>query len=108
MQIITDLAALSETVQSKTFQGGAISIGKFDGKRYGSTTHIGTNATFGSSPLNIEVFVHDYEGNLYGKRIEVDFLTFLRESVRFNTAEALVRQMREDISRSRRVSDAAT
>jgi riboflavin kinase/FMN adenylyltransferase len=74
-----------------------------EGKQYGSTTHIGANPTFDVSLPKIEVFVHDFSGDLYGKRIEVDFLSFLREPVRFESAEALVRQMHEDVLRSRRI-----
>ena len=76
------------------------------GKRYGSTTHIGANPTFDVSTAKIEVFLHDYAGDLYGERISVDFLAYLREPVRFDSVEALVRQMREDILWSRRISDA--
>jgi len=75
-----------------------------EGKQYGSTTHIGTNPTFGVAVSKIEVFVHDFSGDLYGKRIDVDFLSLLREPIRFDTAESLVRQMHEDIARSRRIS----
>ena len=75
-----------------------------EGKRYGSTTHIGTNPTFDVSLSKIEVFIHDYDGDLYGQKIETDFLTFLREPVRFDSAAALVRQMHEDVLRSRRIS----
>jgi len=73
-------------------------------KRYGSTTHIGTNPTFNVAVPKIEVFVHDFGGDLYGKRIDVDFLAFLREMVRFDSPDALVRQMHEDVSRSRRIA----
>ena len=75
-----------------------------EGKQYGSTTHIGTNPTFDVSLPKIEVFVHDFVGDLYGKRIEVDFLAFLREPVRFDSVDALVRQMHEDVLRSQRFS----
>ena len=78
-----------------------------EGKRYGSTTHIGTNPTFDVSLPKIEVFIHDFAGDLYGKQIAVDFLAFLREPVRFDSAEALVLQMHEDVLRSRRISDEA-
>ena len=75
-----------------------------EGMRYGSTTHIGTNPTFDVPLPKIEVFVHDFDGDLYGKQIAVDFLAFLRESIRFDSAEALIRQMHEDVLRSRRIS----
>jgi riboflavin kinase/FMN adenylyltransferase len=76
-----------------------------DGKRYGSTTHIGTNPTFNVSVPKVEVFIHDFNEDIYGKRIEIDFLTYLREPIRFDSAESLVRQMHEDVWRSRRIFD---
>lgn len=75
-----------------------------DGKRHGSTAHVGSNPTFDVATPKIEVFVHDFEEDLYGKRIDVDFLTFLREPVRFDSAAALIRQMNDDVGRSRRIS----
>ena len=75
-----------------------------EGKRYGSTTHIGTNPTFEVFLPKVEVFIHDFDGDLYGKCIAVDFLSFIREMVRFDSAEALVQQMHEDVLRSRRIS----
>jgi riboflavin kinase/FMN adenylyltransferase len=75
-----------------------------EGRRYGSTTHVGTNPTFNVEIPKIEVFVHDFNADIYGKQIAVDFLAFLREPVRFDSAEALIRQMHNDILRSRRIS----
>ena len=85
-------------------QGIYATVTWIDGKRYGSTTHIGTNPTFDVAWSKIEVFVHDYSGDLYGTTLEVDFLAFLREPVRFDSAEALIRQMHEDVLRSKRIS----
>ena len=76
-----------------------------EGRRYGSTTHIGANPTFDVLTPKTEVFIHDFTGDLYGKQIEVDFLAYLREPVRFDSTEMLVRQMHEDVIRSRRISD---
>ena len=86
-------------------QGIYTTIAWIEGKRYGSTTHIGANPTFDSSTPKIEVFIHDFAGDLYGKQVEVDFLAFLREVIRFDSVEALVRQMHEDVLRSRRIYD---
>ena len=75
-----------------------------EGKRYGSTTHVGTNPTFDVATPKIEVFIHDFDGDLYGQQIAVDFLALLREPIRFDSAEALVQQMHEDVARSRHIS----
>jgi len=85
-------------------QGIYATATRIEGKRYGSTTHIGTNPTFDVATPKIEVFIHDFDGDLYGQQIAVDFLALLREPIRFDSAEALVRQMHEDVVRSRRIS----
>ena len=84
-------------------QGIYATATQIEGKRYGSTTHIGTNPTFNVPQSKIEVFIHDFSGDLYGQRVEVDFLALLRESMRFDSVDALVRQMHEDVWRSRRI-----
>ena len=84
-------------------QGVYATAAWFGGQRFGSTTHIGTNPTFGVAEPKIEVFVHDFSGDIYGQRLDVDFLTYLREPVRFDSAEALIRQMQDDVRRSRRM-----
>ncbi|MDR1963400.1 MAG: riboflavin biosynthesis protein RibF [Planctomycetaceae bacterium] len=75
----------------------------FDGKTFASTTHIGTNPTFRQSIPKIEVFIHDFCGNLYGQKISIDFLAALREIIRFETPEELIRQMNLDIQKSREI-----
>ena len=85
-------------------QGIYATVAWIEGKRYGSTTHVGTNPTFDVAIPKIEVFVHDFNGDLYGKQIGLDFHTFLREPIRFDSVEPLVRQMHEDVLRSRRVT----
>ena len=79
----------------------AVRIGN---QQYGSTTHVGTNPTFDIVMPKIEVFVHDFDGDLYGKQIEVDFLAFLRDPVRFDSVDSLVQQMRVDVLRSRHIA----
>lgn len=79
-----------------------------DEKTYASTTHIGPNPTFQEAEPKIEVFLHHFSGDLYGKTIDVDFLAFLREIVRFENSEDLVRQMNLDIRRSGEISASRT
>lgn len=86
-------------------QGIYATVTWIEGKQYGSTTHIGTNPTFDIALSKVEVFVHDYDGDLYGVEIATDFLAFLREPIRFDSAPALIGQMQEDVSKSRRISD---
>ena len=50
----------------------------------------------------VEAFVLDFEGDLYGHVLRVDFLGRLRGERRFDTVEALIEQMRLDVADTRR------
>jgi riboflavin kinase/FMN adenylyltransferase len=84
-------------------QGIYVTNAIFDGKTFGATTHIGTSPTFHQAIPKIEIFVHDFNGDLYGKRMDIDFFVILREIVRFGSAEELIQQMNLDIQQSRKI-----
>jgi riboflavin kinase/FMN adenylyltransferase len=64
---------------------------------------IGTRPTVaGVDPL-LEVHVFDFDGDLYGRQIAVDFVARLRDETRFEDLEALRRQMTVDAAEARRV-----
>jgi riboflavin kinase/FMN adenylyltransferase len=63
---------------------------------------IGVRPTFrtGRGEL-IEAFLLDFDGNLYGRELQLDFIARLRGERRFDTSEALVAQMHRDVERTR-------
>ena len=62
--------------------------------------NIGTNPTIGNEDLTIEVHIPGFEGNLYGERMEILFLRFIREERRFASIEELQAQIRADVDSS--------
>ena len=58
--------------------------------------HLGPRPTFAGSPPSIELFILDFDRDIYGETIRVDFLKRLRDVRPFGTAEALVEQMKLD------------
>ncbi len=66
-----------------------------------SVTNIGDNPTFHDQERMIETFILDFDENLYGQTIGVDFLERLRGEVEFTTVEALVEQMHLDVQQTR-------
>ena len=70
--------------------------------------HIGPRPTFRGSPPTIELHLVDFDGELYGEEVRVDFVRWLREVRPFASAEALVGQMREDVELARRVLEEDT
>lgn len=79
-------------------------VARFEGKAYASTTHIGPSPMFDETSNRIEAFLHDFHGDLYEKTLDVDFHARLRDSVRFDSTEAMVRQMNLDVQRSREIT----
>lgn len=59
--------------------------------------NIGTRPTFGQHPQTLEVHVFDYEGDLYGEQLRLIFSSRLRGERRFESAEALVAQLKKDM-----------
>jgi riboflavin kinase/FMN adenylyltransferase len=71
-----------------------------DGVRDGVAS-FGRRPTFDDGAPLLEVFVFDFAGDLYGRRIEVEFVEWIRGEEKFDSAEALVRCMDEDSRRAR-------
>jgi riboflavin kinase/FMN adenylyltransferase len=66
-----------------------------------SLTNIGTRPTFGETGLAIETHLPDFSGSLYNERLRVRFHERLRDERRFESPEALQRQIAEDLRRMR-------
>jgi glycosyltransferase involved in cell wall biosynthesis len=64
---------------------------------------LGTRPTVGGVEPLLEVHVFDYAGNLYGRRLEVEFVARLRDEERFDSLPALVAQMEADAQRARQI-----
>ena len=55
----------------------------------------------------LELFLFDFEGNLYGREIEVEFIAFVRPDAKFSSVEGLKEQMGEDCRRARAILEMA-
>ena len=51
---------------------------------------------------NLEVYLLDFDGDLYGAELSVALVAFLRPELRFDGVEPLVAQMRADVGRGAR------
>ena len=70
-----------------------------------AVVNIGHRPTFGGGGLAVEAHLLDFGGDLYGRTLRVLFAERLREERAFDGAEALVRQVRDDIARAREMLD---
>jgi len=72
-----------------------------DGEARQSLTNIGSNPTFGNSQRSIEVYVIDYQDDLYGRKLTVDLLERLRGETCFATPAELKEQIAQDIKQGK-------
>ena len=75
-----------------------------EGKQFASATNIGVRPTFGDNEKTVETHLIDYEGDLYGKELQVKFICKLREEKHFASAEELKTQIKEDIKKVRAIA----
>ncbi|MEQ9569720.1 MAG: bifunctional riboflavin kinase/FAD synthetase [Longimicrobiales bacterium] len=77
---------------------GSVRSGVHDG-----ALHLGPRPTFPGALPSVELHLLDFEGDLYGEELRVDFVERIRDVRPFDSVEALVEQMRADVARARRV-----
>jgi riboflavin kinase/FMN adenylyltransferase len=66
-----------------------------------AVVNIGRRPTFGGNGVSVEAHLLDFEADLYGAELRIEFVGRLREERRFDGPEALVAQIGEDVSRAR-------
>lgn len=70
---------------------------------FAGALHLGPRPTFQGSPPSIELYLLDFDGEIYGEEVRVDFIRFLRPVRAFGSVASLVRQMELDVAEVRRV-----
>jgi riboflavin kinase / FMN adenylyltransferase len=76
------------------------------GKTHRAAVSIGTNPTFAGKERRVEAYVLDFDGDLYGERVALDFVAHLREQRMYEGPEWLIRQIELDVAQTRtRLSD---
>ena len=56
------------------------------------------NPTFDGTHLTLETHILDFQGDIYGRQLEVRFLAELRKEKRFNGLDALIAQLKDDMA----------
>ncbi|WP_328611473.1 bifunctional riboflavin kinase/FAD synthetase [Amycolatopsis sp. NBC_00345] len=72
------------------------------GRRLRAAVSVGTNPTFSGRERTVEAFVLDVDEDFYGQHVALDFVTRLRDQVRFPRSEDLVTQIDDDVARTRK------
>jgi len=71
------------------------------GRQYPGVANLGFNPTFTEHAHRLEAHLFDFDGNLYGRRIEVGFVRRLRGETKFASVQALVEQIARDAAAAR-------
>lgn len=74
-----------------------------DGRMVDGVANIGVNPTTGVVSPRLEVWLFDFEGNIYGETIETQLIAFLRPELKFDALEAMVEQIHRDADDARTV-----
>jgi riboflavin kinase/FMN adenylyltransferase len=85
----------------------AVRVGGIGPARRAGVASVGTRPTVDGVEPILEVHVFDFDGDLYGRCIEVDFVARLRDEIRFPDLASLRRQMHDDAAEARRILAAA-
>jgi riboflavin kinase/FMN adenylyltransferase len=81
----------------------AVRVSGLPGGPLDAVASVGTRPTFdGTKPL-LEVHLFDFDGDIYGKYIHVDFISRLRNEVKYDNVAELVAQMHRDADNARSI-----
>lgn len=64
---------------------------------------VGTNPTYSGTERRVESYLLDFEGDLYGEQVQLDFVERIRPMVKFGSSEELVTQIEQDVADTRRI-----
>jgi len=70
---------------------------------YAGALSVGFRPTFGGSSVTVEVFILDFDADIYGRLLTVWFVQRLRAEKRFASVPALQQQMARDVENARRI-----
>ncbi|MEW6671763.1 MAG: bifunctional riboflavin kinase/FAD synthetase [Thermodesulfobacteriota bacterium] len=73
------------------------------GSSYPGVANIGYSPTFDDHQFTIEVHLMDFSGDLYGKRLRVNFIKRLRDEKRFDNLDELSAQIGKDVAEARKI-----
>ncbi|NWG06657.1 MAG: bifunctional riboflavin kinase/FAD synthetase [Chloroflexi bacterium] len=78
---------------------------KVDGQKYGAAVNIGINPTFTPEKrtMNVEAYLLDFQRDIYDRNLELEFIARLRDEMRFDSVNTLVKQIWDDVEMTRRI-----
>jgi riboflavin kinase / FMN adenylyltransferase len=78
-------------------------MARVDGRAFPAVASFGTRPTVDNGPPLLEVHLLDFDGDLYGREMEVEFIERIRDELKFDSLDALVAEMNRDKERARAI-----
>ncbi|SEG64839.1 FMN adenylyltransferase [Saccharopolyspora kobensis] len=73
------------------------------GRTLPAAVSVGSNPTFSGTERTVEAYVLDIDADFYGEHVDLDFVQRLRAMERFDSVDALIEQMHQDVAETRRI-----
>jgi riboflavin kinase/FMN adenylyltransferase len=74
-------------------------------EKYKAAVNLGTNPTFtpDKQTLNVEAYLLDFNRDIYGEMMQLEFMTRLRNELKYDSVDALIKQIHMDVEQTRRI-----
>lgn len=72
-----------------------------EGRAHPAAVSVGIRPTFGGGELLIEAYIIDFEEDIYGEHLGVEFVEYLRPELNFDEVDSLISQMDTDVAQAR-------
>ena len=73
------------------------------GQKYKAVANIGYSPTFDDHRFTVEVYILDFDRNIYGEKIRVNFIQRLRDEKKFSSLTELSDQIGKDVQQAREI-----
>ncbi|MFO1021933.1 MAG: bifunctional riboflavin kinase/FMN adenylyltransferase [Planctomycetales bacterium] len=94
-------ANLGEISTMLPLDGVYATLVEVEGRNYAGALNLGPNPTFREEQRKFEVHLLDFQGDLYGRRLTVEFVSRLRETRKFAAIDELLKQVTSDVEVTR-------
>ena len=89
-------------IPARGVYAGFVRVGE---ERYAACTNVGVAPTFQRAESRVEAYLLDFDGDLYGRVVDVGFARRIREERRFSGVDELVGQIRRDVEEARAMTN---
>ena len=69
----------------------------FTDRQFMSATSIGTRPTFDDGERVVETYILDFDEDIYGQSMRLEFIEHIRDEITYDTVKELVNQIRQDV-----------